>query len=290
MSLRKNGFLPYNKSELFEKINAIEIFQEGTNVITKYFGRVIKTTKVSNIYEIFDISTYLKTKIEEIENNFNISNYRFIVRGGVQELSLLSEETEINDTNYYKSFFILNSSDKSRRLNINLGLYRSDNNSYFVSSINNMSVSRKHLRGVTKIVEDASTFITVETFNDQISAIKSLIGEQVMLSKVREIIVDKDLKINHKKFDAFKNLLMNSITDRVTNLNSNQYNTLLTKSESLNLNYLTDFPIDAYKVFNCYMQVFRNQDSYVVKKETEKISKITQCFVRDEKLNQILDL
>jgi hypothetical protein len=38
------------------------------------------------------------------------------------------------------------------------------------------------------------------------------------------------------------------------------------------------------------MNVFRNQDSYVVRRETEKILKITQCFIREDKLTQLLDL
>ena len=33
-----------------------------------------------------------------------------------------------------------------------------------------------------------------------------------------------------------------------------------------------------------------NQDSYVVKKETDRMIKITQCFIRNEKISQILEL
>ncbi|MCZ2337105.1 MAG: hypothetical protein LC127_02695 [Chitinophagales bacterium] len=51
------GFRPYNKQELFEKVNAIEIFKSGDQVITKYFNRVINMI-ASKRYEIFDIKSF----------------------------------------------------------------------------------------------------------------------------------------------------------------------------------------------------------------------------------------
>jgi hypothetical protein len=284
------GYRPYDLSELFTKIDAIEITRQGNQVITKYFDRVINTTEVSHIYEVFDIRAFMKAKIDQLAHNFNMCWYKFVMKRGIQELTILSDDVEINGTTYYKAFFILNSSDKSRRLNMNMGLYRGDNNSYLVSAIRNMSLSKKHLRGVTQSAEEVSQSIDVETFDEQIAGIKSLVGERVLLSKVREIILDKDLKVNHMKFDALKNSLRWSKTDKMDSLSSEQIETLMTPSEKLTLDHHNDFSIEAYKVFNCYIQVFSRQDSYVVKRETEKILKITQCFIRDEKISQILDL
>jgi hypothetical protein len=284
------GYKPYDLGELFTKIDAIEITRQGNQVITKYFDRVINTTEVSHIYEVFDIRAFMKAKIDQLAHNFNMCWYKFVMKRGIQELTILSDDVEINGTTYYKAFFILNSSDKSRRLNMNMGLYRGDNNSYLVSAIRNMSLSKKHLRGVTQSAEEVSQSIDVETFDEQIAGIKSLVGERVLLSKVREIILDKDLKVNHMKFDALKNSLRWSKTDKMDSLSSEQIETLMTPSEKLTLDHHNDFSIEAYKVFNCYIQVFSRQDSYVVKRETEKILKITQCFIRDEKISQILDL
>jgi hypothetical protein len=284
------GYKPYNLDELFTKIDAIEITRQGNQVVTKYFDRVINTTEVSPIYEVFDIRAFMKAKIDQLAHNFNMRWYKFVMKRGIQELTILSDDVDINGTPYYKAFFILNSSDKSRRLNMNMGLYRADNNSYLVSAIRNMSLSKKHLRGVTQSAEEVSQSIDVETFDEQIAGIKSLVGERVLLSKVREIILDKDLKVNHMKFDALKNSLRWSKTDKMDSLSSEQIKTLMTPSEKLILDNHNDFSIEAYKVFNCYIQVFSRQDSYVVKRETEKILKITQCFIRDEKISQILDL
>lgn len=279
------GFKSYNKKELFEKIDAIEIVKVGDSVVTKYFGTVINTTPVSNRYEIFDIRSFMKNKISHIESNFKISDYRFVMKRGTQQLILLSDAADINGSPYHKSFFILNSSDKSRRLNMNLGLYRGDNNMYLVFGVNNMTLCKKHLTGVTQVAEEVSQSFDGETFTEQINSIKSLVGEKVLLSKVREIIVDKDQKINHRKFDAFKNSLrfMNHKWTK------QEYATLSTESEKLIIDSKNDIVLDAYVVFNLYMSIFRNQDSYVVKKETERIIKITQCFIRNEKLEYLFN-
>ena len=105
-----------------------------------------------------------------------------------------------------------------------------------------------------------------------------------MFSKLREIIVDKDQKINHRKFDAFKNQLRFSKIE----LTKDQINLLLIESEKIvDIKPQQDFAIDAYVVFNLYMSLFKNQDSYVVMKETERIIRITQCFIRNEKLEKL---
>ena len=284
--LFSRGYKSYNKADLFTKIDAIEIFQQGVQVVTKYFGNVINTTPVSNRYEIFDIRSFMKSKIDYIESNFNITFSNLRVRGGIQELILLSDQVEIAGINYYKAFFILNSSDKSRRLSMNLGLYQADNGTYLVSNIKNFSLITKHLKGITDKAEVAAQNIDVETFDEQINSIRSLVGERVMMSQVRNIIVDKDQKVNHNKFDALKN----SLRWNSKKLTKEQVAFLMTPSEKLNITPEIDFSLDAFHIFLAYMNVFRNQDSYVVRKETEKILKITQCFIREDKLAQLLDM
>ena len=285
--LFSRGYKNYNKPDLFSKIDSIEIFQQGAQVVTKYFGRVINTTNVSNRYEIFDIRGFMKSKIEYLESNFNITFSNLRIRGGVQELILLSDQVEIAGITYYKAFFILNSSDKSRRLSMNLGLYQADNGTYLVNTIKNFSLVTKHIKGITDKAEVATQNLDVETFDEQINSIRSLVGERVMLSQVRNIIIDKDQKVNHNKFDALKNTLRWNYSK---GLSKEQIGVLMTPSEKLDFNPIIDFSFDAFHIFRAYMNVFRNQDSYVVRKETEKILKITQCFIREDKLAQLLDM
>lgn len=283
-------FVKFDKEQLFEKLDKLTIEKSGSQVITKFDNRVIKTVEVSKIYEIFDIVKYMKDKIDLISENFEINSAKLVIKGGKQQLVLLSDSVEIAGSNYHKTFFIVNSSDKSRRLNLDMGLSRDDSNNYFIINTGkNLSLNRKHLKGVTKLAEDASKNISGESFDEQINAIKSLVGGKILLSKVREIIIDDDTKkINHRKFDAFKNMLIYSSTDKLGKPTSEMLKTLRTHSEDLKLDKSNDFTIDAYKVFQCYMQVFNKQDSHVIKKESDRIMKITQHVLREEKIKELL--
>ena len=173
--LFSKGYQKYNKQDLFKKIDAIEIVQSGKVVITKYFGRVINNTNVSDRYEIFDIRSFMKSKIEYLESNFNITFSNLRIRGGIQELILLSDEVEIAGINYHKAFFILNSSDKSRRLSMNLGLYQADNGTDLVNTIKNFSLITKHLKGITDKAEVATQNLDVETFDAELKGEKMLL-------------------------------------------------------------------------------------------------------------------
>jgi hypothetical protein len=140
------GYQDYNKEQLLNIIDKISITKEGTQVITKFGERVIKVTNVSNRYEIFNISGYLKNKIELIEKNFTISKYKFDIIGGKQYLQLISDSIQVGGVDFHKSFYILNSSDKSRRLSFNVGLY-SDTNDLYVIGASNTGLIKKHLKG-----------------------------------------------------------------------------------------------------------------------------------------------
>lgn len=76
------NFKDYNKQELFDRINKISIEKIGEQIVTKYEGGVINSTKVTNRYEIFDIVKYLKDKIDLIEQNFKIVKYEFKLTRG----------------------------------------------------------------------------------------------------------------------------------------------------------------------------------------------------------------
>lgn len=282
------GFRLYNKEELFNLIDKISIDRNGNIITTKYDNRVINTTEVSNRYEIFDIVKYLKDKINVIESNFPITMYKLEVKGGKQTLQLISDKVEIGGVDFYKSFYILNSTDKSRRLSFNIGLRSESKDFYLVG--NNASLVKKHLKGVTQAAEDASLSIDAETFNEQLESINSLVGHRIKFSKLREIILDNDnfddvAKISHRKFDAFKNSIRWST--RVT-LDNNQRNFLYTPSDRMcEFPDDLDFFVDAFYAFQLYLTIFNRQDANVVKKETEKIMKITQWSVRNSILESL---
>lgn len=286
------GYTDYNKEQLFSIIDKISITKEGTQVITKYGNRIIKVANVSNRYEIFDITKYLKDKIELIEKNFAISKYRLDIIGGKQYLQLISDSIQVGGVDFYKSFYILNSSDKSRRLSFNVGLY-SDKNDLYVIGASNTGLIKKHLKGVTQAAEVASEGLNGETFNEQIEAMESIVGHKVAFSKLREIILGEgDVpQINHRKFDAFKNnvrYVANKIELVQSKLSTEQRNMLYTDSTKIKeVTRELDFYVDAFWAFQTYLKIFNRQDSHIIKIETERITKITQCAVRNSILEAL---
>lgn len=285
------NFKDYNKQELFDKIEKLSIEKVGEMVVTKFDNRVINTTKVTNRYEIFDIVKYLKEKISKIEDNFKISKYEFRLTRGQQYLKLISDKVTIGGIDFYKSFYILNSTDKSRRLSFNVGLYCDTSKFYIISGVKNVGLTKKHLKGVTQAAEDATFGLNDETFNEQIESIKSIVGHKVLLSKIREVVLGdkKEVpQINHRKFDAFKNCIRFAASDGKIQITNDQKNMLFTESEKLTeISKSTDFYIDAFYAFQLYLTLFNKQDSHIIKNETERILGITQWAVRNNVLESL---
>jgi hypothetical protein len=282
------SYNPYIKQELLDRINEIDIQKVGDTVVTKYRDRVLKVVQVSGRYEIFDIAKYLKDKIELIEKNFTITKYRFTLTRGVQYLELLSDSIEINGQKYHKSFYILNSSDKSRRLSFNAGLYCEDANFYIISNVKNVGLTKKHLKGVTQAAEVASEGLNGETFDEQVESLQSIVGHRVALSKIRQIILGEGevTQIAHRKFDAFKNSIRWA---RTTNGITAEQSRLLSRSSEYikSIEQADDFYIDAFSVLQSYLKIFNREDAHIIKNETERIMKITQCAIRNAALESI---
>lgn len=273
----------YNKEELLNIIDNISIERHGNQVVTKFSNRVLKVVDVSNLYEIFDIRDFFKKSIRKIEQNFDINSYTISIKGGVQLLELFSDKININGVDFYKSFYILNSSDRTKRLSFNIGL-KSLDNTYVVDLKN--SFTKKHTNGVTKAAELASISLDGDSFNEQIKSIESLVNHSISFSKMREIILGKEniSKSSHKKFDIFKS----NILKYDLNLNESQLKLVSKSSENISIipNNL-DFDIDAFKAFFMYMNIFSKKDPNIVRRETTKILEMTKWAVRKSALTKL---
>ncbi len=282
-----HNFRTYDKKELFDSIEKITIEKNEQNqIITYYDKRVINISNVSDRYEIFDIVKYLKDKIELIEKNFTISKYSLKITSGRQYLQLISDAVEVNGIKFHKSFYIVNSTDKSRRLSFNAGLH---SDKFYMIGANNIALTKKHLKGVTKAAEDASSGLNGETFDEQVNSIQSLVGHRIQFSKIREVILgekEEVPQINHRKFDAFKNSVRWGMSDAKITLTKEQTNMLFTPSEKLK-SVDSDFYIDAFWAFSQYLKLFNRQDAHIIKTETERIMKITQWAVRNNVLEAL---
>jgi len=274
-------FLKYDKASLFSKINKISIERKGDNVVTKFGNKIMKVATVSEKYEIFDIAKYLKDKINIIEKNFKINAYKFEVLNGKQYLNLISSRIRIGGLDFYKTFYILNSSDKTRKLSFNVGLYCPSSNFHIVSNIKDLEILKKHTKGVTQASQSISE-IEVNTFDEQINSLIHLLGSKIKFSKLRDIILGDSATItgvNHKKFDAFKSSLR--VFRNKLGLNEIHGRLLATPSEQINdIKPKQDFYLDSFWALQVYLKLFVTQDSHIIKIESEKIMKISEKAVR----------
>jgi hypothetical protein len=277
----------YVKSEIFKEIDNISIERVNNQIITKYCGIVKSVANVSNIYEIFDIGHYFKKYIDLIEQNFTISQYELIVRGGIQYLKLFSDNVKINDIDFQKAFYILNSTDRSRKLNINAGLYSRSTNLHIVGK--SISFAKRHTTGVTEAAEIAIDDLNTETFNDQIKSLSSLIGHRVSYSKLRQVILGDDENIpevNYRRLDALNYNIRYNLKKLNLDISTEQKHILSIRSKK-DFNKDLDFFIDAFSVLSLYLKNYNDKDSHIIKNETERIMKITQWAVRNNVLAEL---
>ena len=278
----------YSRDRLFEQLDELKIYKSGGTVITEYRGRVINGTDVSEKYEIFDIVKYFKERIDEIEKAFKIEKYFLTIKGGKQTLDLVSEEVEIAGMIFQKTFHMQNSTDRSRRLGFNTGLYNIEDKYVVISAVNTVSLHRAHIKGVTQAAEEASNGISNETFDEQISSLRDLVGHQVAFSRIRGVILGDDEKvpqIAHKRFDNFVASLRSASRAGITKTDYTKYKLPRHKSEYVKeIKFEEDFFIDAFDVIMCYLRAFGGQETHIIKNESERIMKITQWSVRNDAL------
>jgi hypothetical protein len=277
----------YNKEELFNIVDQLKIVQEGSEIKTYYGERLIRTSKVSKRYEVFEFSDYIKKFINDIEDQFDIKSYTIKFQGGIQEIELFSDEVVINNKTFKKTLFILSSTDRTRKLSINFGLKSSG---FSVISATETSLSKRHLTGLTKHVEEAAK-LDVDILNELVDIVKNLINKTVKISEVEKLILGEDepKAIDIKKFDNFKRNIYYNI-DR-NSLTQEQKDSLNRSSKYFRyyLNNNMDIQLGAFMVVEQYLRNFNNKDSHLIRVESKKILDITQQMIRMKNIEKALN-
>ncbi|MFM2392689.1 MAG: hypothetical protein RLZZ546_671, partial [Bacteroidota bacterium] len=184
-----------------------------------------------------------------------------------------SDEIIIDDEMFLLTFFILNSTDKSRALNVSLGL---KNKSYtFITEAG--TIYKKHYKGINEYVDDKLNLNT-EVFKDQLDLIKSLKGEEITLKDIKKVITTSH--VSDKYLSSQEAVYSNFLTkyyyhlEKGTELKNKLYSVLNHGEKNL------DFYLDSYTSFLIYLSLFSKKDSYVIKNESERILKMSKFFKR----------
>lgn len=270
----------FDKSAILDSLNLLKINQDRNNVLTHYNGKLISNELVSNKYQVFNFSNFASNVIDKIDDYFTPEKYSLSITKGQQEIRLTGENVIINGDVYKKMFNILNSTDRSRALQLNIGLMRQICGNGQIVNVEGKSNTLyvKHFK--SSLPEMVETFInTLENFditiNNQILTLESLVGSFTSFQKIANaLVMDEDglIKAHYiNRLRAFSKKLIASHTDSISDLTSEQMK-LLKNPELFNTEYKNiDIEMDSYNALNCYTEVFRNYDSSVLKRETNRI-------------------
>ena len=272
---------PYDKSGIFGTLDNLKLSRDNNNILTHFDGRLIANTLVTDKYELFDFPTFAKDVVEQVENYFTPETYQLRITQGQQELRLIGEEVLINGDKYSKMFNILNSTDKSRALQLNVGLIRfiCSNGMVVAADDEYAGLKTKHFKA--SLPEKVKTFVeSLENFditiNKQSEVIEKLMGRFVSFKELAsKIALDEKGIINANralKLRAFAQMLMTSNTDKLVNLEKDQISLLKNANLFLNPQFsAVDVEMPAYNALNCWTEVYRNYDSSVLRRETNRI-------------------
>ena len=319
MGRRKKTFekFDFNKDELLSLFNKIKIdvteasqkvLSSGKTVqcytvTTKFDDNVVKQVEVSERYEVFDFAAFATDALEKIIKEFKISKYSYFIMGGIQEFRLFSDIVDIDGRQFQKTFYLLNSSDRTRTVNLDYGLYNEESDYHFISK--NGTVNKRHYGGITEHIKEHVNF-DASVFDEQVELLRDMARNNISLYNVREVVLRRDIDgtvkpSNHTKFDIYKKKIVDLYDAKKFQANTMckiDRNWLLKPSIEMERTELANDESESneYKiVFNCldvfekYVAIYATRDSFTIKTESEIFLKSTDFYIRQQRLEDILN-
>jgi hypothetical protein len=261
----------FDSVKINEDLDKFENKIENGWLTTIYDGREICKVEVSKIYFNFDFTNFSKSILSEIQKYFNPDKYALKVASGVQEIRLVGDELFIDNERYQKMISIVNSTDKSKALSMNVGLVKVDINGNPKSYTILTSFSNKHYKASLpeKIKAFSDNLINFNIDIDfHIKTIEDLKNKEVsIINFAKSILFNEDgkvIKTVELKLRALGKNLVYSYGFR------KNYSTLNNLTEK-NLDKVEDFTINAKILHDAYVELFKDQDTSIISRESRRI-------------------
>ncbi len=269
----KKKIQKFNLLNIFAKLKNFEAKDEGGTIVT-YIGGMESarwTPKTSN-YLLINFKDIAKEFVKQVKDHMDITNYELRIYGGVQELKLYGAEYEMFGEVYQKMATLLSSTDGTRNMKVNFGLFRQICTNGMMAKEAGEDFNARHLNGNERLQEIMKfDFGDIESaFGETETKITELREKNINLMKIRDGIIDEKGR-NSQKFLAFVQKLISSKTDRLETLTPDQMKNLKSGSDLLKKNNKFDLEIPAYQAFQCYTELFRAHDSGVMAKESTRL-------------------
>lgn len=261
----------FDSVKVNEDLDKFSNVLENGSLVTKYDGREICRVDVSKIYYNFDFTNFSKSILTEILNYFTPEKYSLKAASGVQEIRLVGDELFIDNERYEKMISIVNSTDKSKALSMNVGLIKTKKDKNYDSITILTSFSNKHYK--------ASLPDKIKSFSDNlmnfnmdidfhIKTIEDLKNKEVTIVNFGKTILfneeGKVIKSIELKLRALGKRLMYNYGF------TKQYNTL-SNLTAADLGKFGDVTINAKVLYSAYIELFKDQDTSIIARESRRV-------------------
>lgn len=289
---QKNTLPFYNINDNFESeavlncLKKLEIYKTNQNLlVTKLENQVICRKSVSERYGALDFGVFIQNLIPQILVYFKPITFNLTIKRGIQQINFNGETIEIRGEVYHKRFSLFSSTNQSSMLIVNAGLVRQVcTNGSAINIGANINKKAKHYHILINALFEwiCSELPNLENaFCIQIEHILKMDETKVSLRKFMLLIIKGKIKEETKTGIAnvtrFTKMLYESPTDGIDS------NTLSEKENLAILNPLKllaqnsdveDFYITKHKMFNIYIELFKNRNLSLQQKESQKAFEI----------------
>ena len=261
----------FDANKVNEDLGKFDNKIEDGFLITTYDNREICRVEVSKVYYNFDFSNFSKSILSEIQKYFTPEMYGLKAASGVQEIRLVGDELYIDNERYEKIISIMNSTDKTRELSMNVGLVKTEKGRHPTSITILTSFSNKHYKSSLpeKIKSFSDNLINFNMDIDfHIKTIEDLKNKEVTIVEfAKSVLFDKKGKVVKSvelKLAALGKKLIYEYGFR------NNYNTL-TNLTAANLDKIDDLTLNAKVLYSAYMEIFKDSDTSIIARESRRI-------------------
>ena len=262
----------FDAVKVSEDLDKFSNKMEDNCLVTSYDGREICRVEVSKIYYNFDFTNFSKSILSEILNYFVPESYGLKAASGVQEIRLFGDELYIDNERYEKMISIVNSTDKSKALSMNVGLAKNSKKGGVYTSYTILTnFSNKHYKASLpdKIKAFSDNLINFNMNIDfHIKTIDDLKNKEVsIVDFAKAIMFDKDNKVIKSvelKLRALGKKLLYEYGFR------KNYSTL-NNLTAANLDKIADLEINAKVLYNAYVEIFKDSDTSIIARESRRV-------------------
>ena len=261
----------FDSVEVNEKLDKFSNKLEDGFLVTSFENREICKVEVSKIYYNFDFTNFSKSILSEIQKYFSPEVYRLKIASGEQEIKLIGDELFIDNERYEKSINIVNSTDKSKALSMNVGLVKCEKDRRSTSTIILTSFSNKHYKSSLpdKIKSFSENLINFNMDIDfHIKTIEDLKNKEVTIVEfAKSVLFDKNGKVVKSielKLAALGKKLMYEYGFRKNNSTINY----LTAAD---INKIEDITLNAKVLYSAYIDLFKDSDTSIIARESRRV-------------------